>query len=123
MSIGRPIQVSRPATLGGDVQRYRQDGTANKDIQDDATLAWNFFTALYYKADGIPWRLVRDSSTLDTCFVGVSFYEARDGETFRPAWPMSSTSEERVSSSAAVRRESRGTTAHPTWKRTMPPSF
>jgi hypothetical protein len=83
MSIGRPIQVSRPGTLGGDVQRYRMDGTANKDIQDDATLAWNFFTALYYKAGGVPWRLVRDSSALDTCYVGISFYGARDGETLQ----------------------------------------
>lgn len=83
MSVGRPIQVSRPGTLGGDVQRYRQDGTAKKDIQDEATLAWNFFTALYYKAGGVPWRLVRDSSALDTCYVGISFYEARDGETLQ----------------------------------------
>src|SRR5262249_54564714 len=71
VAMGRPIQVSRPGTLGGDVQRYRRDGTPNNDLQDDATLAWNFFTAMYYKAGGIPWRLVRDSSALDTCFVGI----------------------------------------------------
>lgn len=83
MSIGRPIQVCRPGTLGGDVQRYRKDGTANNDIQDSATLAWNFFTALYYKAGGVPWRLIRESSSFDTCYVGISFYEARDGETLQ----------------------------------------
>ena len=56
MSIGRPLQVSRPGTLGGDVQRYRLDGTPNLEMQDEASRAWNFFCALYYKAGGTPWR-------------------------------------------------------------------
>lgn len=78
MSIGRPLQVTRPGTLGGDVQRYRQDGTANADMQDEATRAWNFFTAIYYKAGGTPWRLIRESTDLTTCYVGVSFFESKD---------------------------------------------
>jgi hypothetical protein len=40
--------------------------------QDPATTAWNFFTALYYKAGNVPWEL--DFSTTGTCFVGVTFY-------------------------------------------------
>lgn len=40
--------------------------------QDPATMAWNFFTALYYKAGNVPWEL--DFPTAGTCFVGVTFY-------------------------------------------------
>ncbi|HWE94207.1 MAG TPA: hypothetical protein VG269_09605 [Tepidisphaeraceae bacterium] len=83
MSIGRPLQVTRPGTLGGDVQRYRLDGTASLDMQDEATRAWNFFCALYYKAGGTPWRLVRESTELATCYVGVSFFEAGDGSSLQ----------------------------------------
>lgn len=43
-----------------------------RDTQDPATVAWNFFTALYYKAGNIPWEL--DFRASGTCFVGVSFY-------------------------------------------------
>lgn len=35
-------------------------------------------TALYYKAGGIPWRLLRDAAELKTCFVGISFYRTLD---------------------------------------------
>jgi len=83
MSLGRPLQVTRPGTLGGAVQRYRSDGTATSEIQDEATRAWNFFCALYYKAGGTPWRLVRDASDLTTCYVGVSFFEAKDGSSLQ----------------------------------------
>jgi hypothetical protein len=46
------------------------------ELQEKATRAWNFCTAQYYKADGVPWRPV----TLErgVCFVGISFYVARD---------------------------------------------
>jgi hypothetical protein len=53
----------------------------DEQIQDEATRAWNLFTALYYKAGGKPWRLVRDPSELTTCYVGVAFYNSRDRET------------------------------------------
>lgn len=43
-----------------------------RDSQDPATIAWNFFTALYYKSGNIPWEL--DFPTGGTCFVGVTFY-------------------------------------------------
>jgi hypothetical protein len=48
------------------------------EMQDEASRAWNFFCALYYKAGGTPWRLVRDPSELTTCYVGVSFFQAQD---------------------------------------------
>jgi len=42
-------------------------------VQDAATRAWNFFVALYYKANGRPWNLAEMDD--GTCFVGVSFYQ------------------------------------------------
>jgi len=56
-----PIQIAWPRTFNG-----------GDDVQDDATRAWNFWVASYYKAGGCPWQI----STLraDTCYVGISFY-------------------------------------------------
>ncbi len=50
------------------------------EMQDEATIAWNFFTALYYKASGTPWKLKKDNSGI-TCFAGISFYKSRDKKT------------------------------------------
>jgi hypothetical protein len=41
--------------------------------QDDATRAWNFWTAVYYKALGAPWRVA--GLPKNTCYVGISFYQ------------------------------------------------
>jgi len=49
-----------------------------RPLQDDATRAWNFHTAIYYKAGGIPWRLIHDPAKLQTCFVGVGFFRSLD---------------------------------------------
>lgn len=76
MRLGVPLQMIRPPTYEGG----RRPGPGTAPLQDPATRAWNFHTALYYKAGGIPWRLVRDPRSLSTCFVGVSFYRALDGE-------------------------------------------
>ncbi len=72
-----PIQMVRPHTyaLGP-----RKQTEIQRQLQDEATRAWNLHTALYYKAGGIPWRLVRDPSELTTCFVGVSFYRSPTGD-------------------------------------------
>ena len=48
----------------------------SRRVQDPATVAWNFFTALFFKADNMPWEL-RFSSPR-TCFVGVTFYRESD---------------------------------------------
>jgi hypothetical protein len=61
----RPIQIIRPATWRG-----------GKGVEDQATVAWNLFTALYYKGGGKPWRLTRSFSTHTRCFVGVSFTQS-----------------------------------------------
>lgn len=81
LKLGRPIQMSRPGTFGGPIQRYGKDGKATLRLQDDATVAWNFFAAMYYKAGGTPWRLSRDASDLLSCYVGISFFYDQSGET------------------------------------------
>lgn len=48
------------------------------EMQDPATIAWNFFTALYYKASGTPWALIRRDSAETTCYAGISFFKSRD---------------------------------------------
>ncbi|MXW52185.1 MAG: hypothetical protein F4X81_14995 [Gammaproteobacteria bacterium] len=50
--------------------------------QDDATKAWNFCTALYYKSGPtIPWKLNQDNARASSCAVGISFYRSRDRRT------------------------------------------
>ena len=51
------------------------------EMQDAATIAWNFFTALYYKSAGTPWALVRKDSAETTCYAGISFFKSRDKTT------------------------------------------
>jgi hypothetical protein len=62
MAFGIPTQILLEETL--------RPGTGRR--QDAATTAWNFFTALYHKADGHPWRLA--DAHPGTCYVGVSFF-------------------------------------------------
>jgi len=52
------------------------------EMQDPATIAWNLFTAIYYKAGGTPWSLKRQEQTID-CYAGISFYRSRDKETLQ----------------------------------------
>lgn len=61
-----PTQLVWPRTL------KLIDDPEIRDAQDVATRAWNFTTALYHKAGGVPWRLAEVEP--GTCFVGVSFY-------------------------------------------------
>lgn len=70
MQFGIPIQIVR-------------DRIANptSEMQDPASIAWNFFTALYYKASGTPWALIRKDMSETTCYAGISFYKSRDRKT------------------------------------------
>lgn len=77
MRLRVPIQMIRPDTYG--TRRHRKKSEfvlPSRTLQDEATRAWNFHTALYYTAGGILWRLVRDPSEFSSCFVGISFYRA-----------------------------------------------
>ncbi|NER13382.1 hypothetical protein GWK08_08030 [Leptobacterium flavescens] len=52
------------------------------EMQDEATIGWNFYTALYYKAAGVPWSVKKNTEFL-TCFAGISFYRSRDRKTIQ----------------------------------------
>jgi hypothetical protein len=52
------------------------------DMQDNATISWNLYTALYYKAGGTPWAMKKNSRSLD-CYAGISFYKSRDQKTLQ----------------------------------------
>lgn len=55
----------------------------NASMQDAATIAWNFFTAIYYKASGTPWALIRKDFSETTCYAGVSFFQSRDRKSIQ----------------------------------------
>jgi hypothetical protein len=71
-----PCQLLRPDTYGS----LSGPRSKSRRLQDAATTAWNFHTALYYKAGGVPWRLARQPSSLTTCYVGVSFFKSVAGD-------------------------------------------
>ena len=77
----KPVQIVLPATYDESVVRRRRRTGRIRRLQDEATRAWNFHTALYYKSGGTPWRLVRDSGQFTVCYVGVSFFKALDGSS------------------------------------------
>lgn len=64
MQIGIPIQIATSNLL-----------LDNKASQDPATRAWNSTVALFFKRDGIPWRVRSEGP--ETCFVGISFHYLR----------------------------------------------
>lgn len=68
MKWGVPIQIVREDTLSG----------KKAALQDRATRAWNFSTALYFKAGGIPWR--GHGLEPDACYIGVTFYQAENAD-------------------------------------------
>jgi len=79
MRLRVPLQLVRASTYDRSrVGRQRRRSWKPRGREDEATIAWNFFTALYYKAGGTPWRMVRRSTELDVCFVGVAFYQEVD---------------------------------------------
>ena len=80
MRLSVPIQMIRPDTYGEQKHRKNREFVLpTRTLQDEATRAWNFHTALYYKAGGLLWRLIRNSSELSSCFVGISFYRDLEG--------------------------------------------
>jgi hypothetical protein len=63
MKHGLPTQIVWERTLRG------------KNVsQDPATMAWNLFTAIYQKANNVPWQL--ETLPEATCFVGISFFRS-----------------------------------------------
>jgi len=81
MRLSMHTQLILPSTYDTSKRRPQKKRTTRlKSNQDEATRAWNLYTALYYKAKGTPWRLIRDPAQLTACYVGVSFYRTTDGE-------------------------------------------
>lgn len=78
MQLRVPIQLILPGTYDESKAKKQKRTGVPRPLQDEATRAWNIFSALYYKAGGTPWRLIRDSSQLSACFVGISFFESLD---------------------------------------------
>lgn len=78
MKLGMPLQLVVPSTYDDKKRLPKSHGTETRALQDPATRAWNLYVAMYYKAGGVPWRLIRDAGDLTVCFVGVSFYETLD---------------------------------------------
>lgn len=74
----KPIQIVLPSTYDDSKNRRTSKLGRKRELQDEATRAWNIHTALYYKAEGVPWRLPRESTDLTVCYVGVSFYKSLD---------------------------------------------
>lgn len=74
----KPIQIILPPTYDNSKHRRSSRPGRKAELQDEATRAWNIHTALYYKAEGVPWRLPRESTDLTTCYIGVSFYRSLD---------------------------------------------
>lgn len=74
-----PLQIVLPATYD-ETKNAAQKKILNRDQQDEATRAWNLHTALYYKARGIPWRIIRESADVSTCYLGVSFFHTLNKE-------------------------------------------
>lgn len=69
MHLGKPLQLVRAESLELGV----------KGQQDTATKAWNFCTALYYKAGATnPWKLATESTSSQSCALGIAFYKSRD---------------------------------------------
>jgi len=73
MYLGKPLQLIRQNSI---------DPIKVAGQQDDATKAWNFSTALYYKSGStIPWKLEQNASKATSCAVGISFYRSRDRQS------------------------------------------
>jgi hypothetical protein len=79
MSLSKPIQIILPMTYDEGKRRPKKRKPEQpRQLQDEATRAWNFYTALYYKAGGRPWRLTRENSQATVCYIGIGFYKTLD---------------------------------------------
>lgn len=68
----KPTQIVRDRTT--------TDEIVNRQVDHRSVRAWNLFTGMYFKVDGIPWS----PCGLDhvTCYVGISFFRPRSGNSF-----------------------------------------
>jgi hypothetical protein len=69
MEFDFPVQILHETTCE---HMLNYNKTKKHTKQDPCSFAWNLSTALFYKANGKPWRLAKLPS--DTCYVGISFF-------------------------------------------------
>ncbi len=62
MQVNIPTQIVWPSTLRNN----------EPSRQDDASTAWNFSVATYYKGSGFPWTMT--DMKPGTCYIGISFF-------------------------------------------------
>ncbi len=60
----KPTQILRDSTTGL--------SGSKRDLDHPSVVAWNLFTGLYFKIDGLPWGPV--GLPPGTCFIGISFF-------------------------------------------------
>jgi hypothetical protein len=65
MEFLKPTQILRETTAGGVT-------AASRDLDHPSRIAWNLFTGLYFKVDGLPWGPTGLAPA--SCFVGISFF-------------------------------------------------
>jgi hypothetical protein len=65
MEFLKPTQILREGTTGN-------IASASRDLDHQSRIAWNLFTGLYFKVDGLPWGPTGLAPA--TCFIGVSFF-------------------------------------------------
>ena len=66
MQRGLRTQLLQPETIESDLEAH------TSELDHPADLAWNLFTAIYFKAGGFPWAPVGIPE--GTCHLGVTFY-------------------------------------------------
>ena len=72
-----PLQLIRSSTWDPSRAKLQKGGRkrgAPRQMQDEATRAWNIHTWRLLQGRGTPWRLMRASTNMSTLFVGVSFF-------------------------------------------------
>ena len=70
LDTGAVIQIVRETTIAPD-HFLKADGKPTRRVDDPSTIAWNLCTAIFFKAQGKPWKLasVRDG----VCYVGIVY--------------------------------------------------
>lgn len=70
LDTGAVIQIVRETTIAPD-HFLKADGRPTRHVDDPSTIAWNLCTAIFFKAQGKPWKLasVRDG----VCYVGIVY--------------------------------------------------
>lgn len=71
MKFRKPTQILQEKTIAG-------ISTKARELDHKSRIAWNLFTGLYFKADGLPWGPIGLPPA--SCFIGISFFRPL-GET------------------------------------------